>query len=254
MRACWPVFLVGVLLAGVATAEAQSPPATGARRPANRVRITLNGGAQTTRTAFTETRTFEAYQEEGTIRLDRNIPTGPVYGAGLSVRLWRGIAIGIDGSFFEDTGAGQVTARVPHPYYFDQHRVVSGDADGIDRREIAGHPYLALIVPIGRSIELTVSGGPSVFALEQVLATQVSYAQQYPYDAATFQGVTTERVRDTVLGYNAAVDLTWRFARHAGIGALVRFSRGEKDVRGTGEPVPIRTGGLHAGGGLRLVF
>ena len=59
------------------------------------------------------------------------------------------------------------------------------------------------------------------------------------------------------MGYNAGVDMTWRFARNVGVGLLVRYSNGKKEFTPTGtgsQPVEVTVGGLHAGGGLRLIF
>ncbi len=57
------------------------------------------------------------------------------------------------------------------------------------------------------------------------------------------------------MGYNAGVDMTWRFADNFGVGLLVRYSNGKKEFTPTGaQPVEVTVGGLHAGGGLRVLF
>jgi hypothetical protein len=253
MRARLVGLLAGMLVLGGVNAQAQVPVPTGRR--ADRVRVSLNAGSQATTTTFTQTRAFEEFLEQGSLTLTRDIPAGPFYEGGIAVRVWRGLTFGVAASYFEDTGGGAVSAQIPHPFYFDRPRAVSGDASRIDRREIAGHAQCAWLVRAGRRFELTLSGGPSVFAVEQVFVSGVAYTQQYPFDAAAFDHVTTELVKDTVVGYHGAIDLTWRFASHVGAGGLVRFSRGTKALRPSGgDPVSIRTGGLQAGGGLRLIF
>ena len=58
-----------------------------------------------------------------------------------------------------------------------------------------------------------------------------------------------------MIGYNAGVDMTWRFADHIGVGALLRYAAGKKDFEPTGgTPVEVNVGGLQAGGGLRVAF
>jgi hypothetical protein len=49
--------------------------------------------------------------------------------------------------------------------------------------------------------------------------------------------------------------MTWRFNDHIGVGALVRYAAGKKDFSPSdATPVEVKVGGLHAGGGLRLIF
>ena len=58
-----------------------------------------------------------------------------------------------------------------------------------------------------------------------------------------------------MIGYNAGVDMTWRVNRRIGLGLLVRYSAGKKEFIPTGAlPVEVTAGGLHAGGGVRVLF
>ena len=57
------------------------------------------------------------------------------------------------------------------------------------------------------------------------------------------------------MGYNAGVDMTWRFSKNVGVGLLLRYSNGKKAFTPAGaQPVDVTVGGLHAGGGLRVLF
>lgn len=221
----------------------------------DRVRITIDGGSQTTKTSFTQTRAFQEFVEEGSLSLNRTIPSRRFFGAGAAVRVWRSLSLGVVGSYFTDDGAGSVTAQIPHPFFFNQRRTVNGQADPDTRTETAAHIQVSWIVPVRRGIEVTVAAGPSIFQAEQMFVTKVNYAHEYPYDTARLTHVDTETVKNTVNGYNAGADVTWRFASHIGVGTTLRYSSGRKDFAVTGgNPVPIKTGGFHAGGGLRLMF
>jgi hypothetical protein len=67
--------------------------------------------------------------------------------------------------------------------------------------------------------------------------------------------VTTETIKDKVRGYNAGVDMTWRFSKVFGVGALIRYTHGMKELTPTGgEATTVEVGGLHAGAGLRVIF
>jgi hypothetical protein len=77
----------------------------------------------------------------------------------------------------------------------------------------------------------------------------------YPYDTLAFPGVTTETIKDKMNGYNAGVDMTWRFSKVVGVGALIRYTHGMKNLTPTGgQATKVEVGGLHAAGGLRIIF
>ena len=110
-------------------------------------------------------------------------------------------------------------------------------------------------MPATDRFELTFSGGPSVFQVQQDLVQRVSYSQSYPYDAVQFTGVTRERIKDHAAGGNAGADMTWKFSRHLGVGTALRYSRATFDASiGSSGPTSFEVGGLHAGAGLRLIF
>lgn len=226
-----------------------------ARAQTDRVRLTIDGGSQTTKTSFTQTRSFEEFVEQGSLTHERTIRDRPFYGAGVAVRVWRRLHVGVAASAFTDDRAGRVTAQLPHPLYFNQRRTVNGQAEPGTRKETAAHIQVSWILPLRRGIELTLAAGPSIFQAEQIFVTQVNYTHEYPYDTARFTGVATETVKNSVNGYNAGADVTWRFLRHIGVGTTLRYSSGRKPFAVTGgTSVPIKTGGFHAGGGLRLMF
>jgi hypothetical protein len=245
------------------SADAQTRPRVQARpRPGvparERVRLSLNLGQQTTTAVLTEEQTFEQYFEEGSFTLSRTIPKRMVYDVGGAIRVARELYAGIAVSFFDAPGAGQLTARVPHPLQFNQPRTVTGDLSAIPRRETAGHLQIAWAVPATGDLELLFFGGPTMFIVQQVLVTRLELGldnEAFPFDTLAFPSTATETIRDDVFGYNAGVDVTWRFARNIGAGFLIRYSHGSKDFTPTGgQAVKIEAGGLHAGGGIRVIF
>lgn len=241
------VMLAAALLAAAAPAGAQ-----------DRFRVSVNAGQQTTSTALSGAQTFQQYFEQGSFTFDRTVPKAPFYDAGVAVRVWRALHAGAAVSIFADTGPGVLTARVPHPLYFNQPRTVTGDIPGVERREVGQHMSAGWAIPAAGGLDFIMFGGPSIFTTEQMFVTTLMLAldkEAYPFDTLAFPGVVTEKKRDHVIGYNAGVDMTWRFAEKVGAGLLVRYSKGTKDFTPTGgAPVEIEVGGLHAGGGLRLIF
>jgi hypothetical protein len=223
-----------------------------------RFRVSVNAGQQSTSTSFSGEQTFQQNLEQGSFTFERSVPKAPFYDAGLAVRLWRGLHAGAAVSIFENTGSGEITARVPHPLFFNQQRTVTGEITGVERREVGQHVSVGWAIPAASGIDFMIFGGPSIFTTEQVFVTTLTLTldkEVYPFDSLAFPGAVTEKQRDHVIGYHAGVDMTWRFTDKVGVGLLVRYAKGRKDFTPTGgAPVEIEVGGLHAGGGLRLIF
>jgi hypothetical protein len=259
MRSQLAALGAAVLLGSVAPARGQVP--TRPRVPAralDHVRLMINAGEQASSIMLNDTQTFQQYQEQGTFTLGRTIGKRPFYDGGVAFHIVSGLHAGVSFSFFKDTGSGAVTAQVPHPFFFNQLRTTSGAASGVDRKETAVHIQVSWTERAAGGIEFTAFGGPSIFQTEQGLATKLNLTlanEVYPYDTLSFPGVTTQTVKDNVNGYNAGADMTWKLGKTFGLGALIRYSHGQKNFTPTGgQVVKIEAGGLHAGGGLRVVF
>jgi hypothetical protein len=226
-----------------------------------RIRVSLNAGQQTSSTIVKQEQTFERYFEQGSFTFERPVPTAVMYDLGLTVRLWRGLHAGAAVSMFDDkSGAGTVTARVPHPLQFNKPRTVTGDVPNATRREVGQHLMFGWNVKTAGGVEFLLFAGPSIIATEQLLVKNLTLEldqEVFPFDELAFPRVVSETLRENVMGYNVGVDMAWRFARNVGVGLLVRFSEGKQAFAPTpsgSTPVDATVGGLHAGGGLRLVF
>jgi hypothetical protein len=206
---------------------------------------------------LTEQQSFDRDFEQGSFTLERTIPRGPFYDFGGMARIWGALHAGYGVSSFSDSGLGSVVARVPHPLQFNRPRATSGDVSGIDRVEIGHHIAAGWLIPAG-ALDFMLFAGPSVFVTEQTLVTglPLSLAQEvFPFDTLLFPGAQTSIHRENMTGYNVGVDMTWRFLRHVGAGALLRYASGKKSFTPTGgQPVEVKAGGLHAGGGVRVRF
>jgi hypothetical protein len=158
---------------------------------------------------------------------------------------------------------------VPHPLQFNKPRVTNADIAGVTRREFGQHFMVGWNISTAaaprlraapRGLDFTVFAGPSLFVTDQLLVSSVPLSidsEVFPFDQLRFPGAQTEILRESIIGYNAGVDMTWRFARHFGVGLLLRYSNGKKEFTPTpsgSTPVDVTAGGLHAGGGLRVLF
>jgi hypothetical protein len=224
----------------------------------DRFRISANAAQQTLTTTVTQTQTFDLYFEQGSFTFERTIPAATIFDLGVTVRLWRGLHAGAAVSIFDTTGSGTVTARVPHPLRFSKARTTAGDIAGAMRREVGQHLMFGWAIPTNHDLDFLLFAGPSIFATEQLFVRSLNFAldkEVFPFDEVAFPSAQTDRRRENVVGYNAGVDMSWRFMRNIGVGLLLRYSSGRKDFTPTGvSPVEITVGGLQAGGGLRLAF
>jgi hypothetical protein len=226
-----------------------------------RIRIAVNAAQQTSTTTVAQEQTFDRYFEQGSFTFERAVPKKVIYDLGVAVRVWRGLHAGAAVSVFDDkTGSGTMTARVPHPLQFNRPRTTTGDIADATRREIGQHFMIGWNVRAAGGLDFTLFGGPSIFATDQLFVKNLTLSldkEVFPFDELAFPVVVNETLRENVTGYNAGVDMTWRFMRNVGAGLLVRYSGGKKEFAPTGtgsQPVEVTVGGLHAGGGLRLIF
>jgi hypothetical protein len=228
----------------------------------DRIRISINAGQQTSSTILTQEQTFERYFEQGSFTFERLVPTAVTYDLGVTARLWRGLHAGAAMSMFDDkSGAGTVTARVPHPLQFNKPRTATGEILNATRREVGQHIMFGWNVETAGGLEFLLFAGPSIFATDQLVVNSLTLTldtEVFPFDELAFPAVESETLRENVMGYNAGVDMTWRVARKIGLGLLVRYSEGKQaftPTRPTGAaPVDVTVGGLQAGGGIRLIF
>ena len=254
--------LVLVSAADMAEAQIRVPPTTVRRIPARprppRNFVGLNVGYQDIK-PFVQAQTFDQYFEQGSFELNRKLTQPIVFDASAGAEVWQRLQFMIAFSFLNNTGPSSLTASVPHPLHFNQHRSTSGEVARVQRREIGYHIGAGWRVTTVPSLDFTVFAGPSIFAVDQVMVTAlaITLAQEtFPFDTLAFPSVNTNSITETAFGYHAGVDTTWRFTRRFGVGLLLRYSNARKDFAATagGPTTEIEIGGLHAGGGLRVNF
>ncbi len=224
----------------------------------DRFRISVDIGRQTTSTDLTEVQTFQQYFEQGSFTFERTTPQDLFYDIGVAVRVWSGLHAGLSVSVFDSTGPGELEARVPHPLQFNRPRTTTGEIAAVTRHEVGQHITFGWLIPAAHGIDFALFAGPSVFTTEQTFVTGLMLSidkEVFPFDALAFPGAQTEKQREHIIGYNAGVDMSWRFSDHIGVGAVLRYAAGKKDFAPTGgATVEVEVGGLQAGGGLRLAF
>jgi hypothetical protein len=220
-------------------------------RSTDRVYVNVSGWYQAAPTSFTGVVTPIDFVERASIDTSYRIRSAAGFDVGGGVRVWRHLGVGLDVSRFTRAGGGSVTAQVPHPFYFNRLRPVTGDAPGLEREETGVHAQVLWMLPIAARWEIGLSGGPSWFNVGQDLVQTVTITESYPYDTATFAGITSARRTGSRVGFNAGGDIAYRFNPRVGVGLTAGFSRARVPL---GDTVTINAGGAHVGGGLRLRF
>jgi hypothetical protein len=247
MRFVTPVHVAAALLAlaGARTAYAQGTPH-------EHVAVTVGAGYQVSANTFSETVTFEAFAEDGSIKTDYSVKQRPRLDAGVVVRVWRGFGVGVAGSSLSGTNPAQITGSIPHPINANQPRTLTGTAV-VTHNESTIHLQAVYWFQPTRRLDVMVSGGPSRLRVEQDFVSDVSYTQTFPYDSVTFQSATLTRESKTVLGGNAGIAVGVRVLQHLSVAGLVRYSSAHVAFPDTGVPA-FTIGGVQTAGGIQILF
>jgi hypothetical protein len=217
--------------------------------------VDVNLGLQATSTGFDITTHPLTSVEPATVQTTYSVKGAREFDVGGGVRVTHRLAVGGSFSKFEKGGNVAVDAQVPHPFFFDRARKVSGTADNLSRLETGFHGKVVFIVPVGAGWEVLVSGGPSFFQVEQDLVEDIKIKETYPYDTATFDNAVARRHSSSALGFNVGADVTRLLTPHMGVGAAVVISRAKLHFDTFSDPTrEFDVGGTRVGGGLRFRF
>ena len=244
-----------ILLVGLATLVSTAPARAQSSAWTDRGYVTVNGGLKATPSTFASTVHPIAFVEPATLDTSYRVKAAPAFDVAVGVRVWRNLAIGADVSRFSRQDAADVQAQVPNPFYFGRPRSVSGSASGLSRVETALHVQAIWMIPVSDRWQVAVSGGPSLFNVEQDLVEDITVTQTYPFDTATFASAVSNTQKHSGVGFNAGVDVTRLLSRHVGIGAAVNFSHARVNMPAADDTtLEVDAGGATVGGGIRLRF
>jgi Outer membrane protein beta-barrel domain len=221
----------------------------------DRFRLVIDGGAIINAESFGQDFTLTKNVESTPVTTELTRETGGFVEAGGRVRVLPSLWVGVLGFAASSKAEGTLTAGVPHPFYFNQRREVSGDLSSLDHSESGVHVEVAYAVPLGDSTEVQVFGGPSYFNVTQTVVTDFTYSDSYPYDTAQFQSATTTDASESGLGFNVGGEVTWRLSRSLQVGGLIRYSQVTVTLSpAPGNDVELRGGGLNLGAAVRVGF
>lgn len=227
---------------------------TGSAKP-TRLTIGVSGGVQQAAEDGSDHFSFPKNAETETIDVKYPMKTLGLVDLGASYRVWKNVGIGVAVSVTSGKGEADVTASVPHPFFFNQPRTVTGTENGITHSETGVHVQLQYLVPATGRLHFVLEGGPSWINVDHDVVTDLTVTESYPFDTAAFGGAVTKSTTGSAAGFNAGVDVTWMFVESVGIGGLVRYTRADVDLKAAeGRGLTIKAGGLQGGVGIRVTF
>jgi hypothetical protein len=251
MRVLTFLTAMATLLGGVRPALAQG--GTGWH---DRVRASINFGVQLpSSTTFSSTTTTPVYLETATINTTYGVPKGQVSDGGILFRLAGNFGVGVAVSTFLKQADAPITGTIPHPFFFNTLRPISGTAGALQRSELVTHIQAAYVISTKR-YDVALSAGPSIFRVSQDLVSDVAYAETYPYDTVALSSATVTKATVTTTGYNVGADVGFRLSLNMGVGGLVRYSRATVlfPLANSASVVSADTGGTQVAGGVRFFF
>lgn len=255
-----PAFIACCLAGALGCAEPAHAQAT-TRRPAARkhgeprVTLTFSAGVESPAGSVSDHIAIDRNVETETIDVKYPSTPGVLIDFGGRARVWKRLGFGVAVSHATGSGTADVTASVPHPFFFNQPRTLTGQQHDMSREETGIHFQVQYSVPASKKVQVVVGAGPSRIKLTEDVVTDVSVTEAYPYDTAAFREAVTKGASTSVTGFNAGVDVTWALTRSVGFGGLVRYARADAglDVRAD-HALTVKAGGVHAAGGIRLAF
>ena len=231
-------------------------PAPGKPRPPRQYRgfIAVGAGVQAPASGWSDTVTYQVNVETATTEVDYKTKVAPMFDVGAGWRFSKaiGLAAGFSRSSVKSTA--QTESDIPHPFFDQQPRHVSGEVGDIERVETAAHVQL-FWVREHRKWRTRVLGGVTFFTVDQDLVTRVQVDETYPYDTAEFRSADVEQASGSGTGFNIGVDVSWMMTRQFGFGGAARYTRGSLDLNAPGgRSVSTDAGGAQGTAGIRIAF
>lgn len=177
----------------------------------------------------------------------------PLYDFTAGGRIKGNLGFGFGVTFGTKKEDAPVTASVPHPFYFNQPRTLSGTT-ALERSDLMVHLAALWLIPASERVQIALFGGPTWFQVKQETIKNLQLREAFPFDSVSLTGVDRERRTASRWGYHAGFDVSYFFSRYVGVQGLVRYSSGRLTVSGTGVDSELEVGGLHAGAGLRIRY
>jgi hypothetical protein len=242
MRAGLTVLTLSIIAAPVLAAD--DPP---------RFKLLLSAGYQLGTHSFSQTLSFDQYQETATIATAYTADKAPGVDVGVQFNAFKHVGFSAAATLYNRDLNATYNASFPNPLFFDKARLATGSVSG-KQKETAGHLNVLVFGKRG-VIDLSAWAGISFFKVEADILENVAYSQSYPYDSVTVTSTPQAAVKDSPIGFNLGASGDWRFAKRVGVGIQGRFARAKATFAvPNASPVDVNAGGFQVGAGIRFCF
>jgi len=184
---------------------------------------------------------------------------GVLFDAGAGIRVTTNLGFGVTGSWSQRSSSGSFELTLPNPLIANSPLELASSISDLKHRELGVHIQALYARALGRHVRMMLSGGPSIFSTRQDVVRSIEFDILPGFRALGFEQALITQDEQTSVGFNVGADITWAFARHIGVGAVTRYSRANVTWKppsesGVSRTINAHAGGLHIGGGLRLLF
>lgn len=202
---------------------------------------------------FTSSLKVREYQEDGTFNGSYDVGKAPGVGFDLQYNLTSKFGVRLGAQSFSRKSDATFTAQIPHPFFFAKPRSISGSQSGLGFSESA---FSLTGVYRGGSgkWKVNVEGGPAFFTVNATVAEKLTYGEVYPYDTATFSGITSSKKKVSPIGFALGVEVGRELSNALAVVVQGRFSQGSGDLDVNGTKVNVKAGGAQVRVGLRLIL
>ena len=193
------------------------------------------------------------YAEDGSFTGSYKVKAAP--GAGFDVQYNVSSKFGVRAGFqsFSRKSDATFEAQIPHPFFFNQQRKVSGSQSGLGFSEKA--VTLTGVYRGGSGKwKVNVEAGVAYFTVNATVADRVNFGDVYPYDTATFSGVASSKHKVSPIGFAGGLEIGRQLSDAVAVVAAGRFTGGSGEIDVSGTKVSVKAGGAQARIGLRLTL
>jgi hypothetical protein len=184
---------------------------------------------------------------------------GPLIDVGAGVRVTGRVGVGATASWFTRSASGSFDLKVPSPLAPNQPLALVGSTTGLTRNEVGVHIQALYVLLLGDEATVVLGGGPTLFTARQELIRSIEFDRLPGFTSLRLNDTLVTEVDKTAIGFNVSANVIWPIGSHFGVGAVTRYARATVTVDpGAETSVPraieMQLGGLHVGGGIRLLF
>ena len=232
---------------------ALAPRAAGADD--HRFRIGIGGGLALGTVSWSSTSTWEVAREPAELVADYDSGSGPAVEGMLGVRVTPSFGFRATFGWSQRDTDASIDATIPHPFFFDQPRSVSGQASGLEYSQLATCFDLEWRPLVGK-VSVALFGGLALVRVEADFVERVEFDEEYPYDEATFRAATTQQGRsDAGVGWSAGASVSHALGTRVTLGLEGRYTRANLELAlPGGTTAPIDAGGFQLIAGLAVGF